>query len=298
MLRLVALALTTLISCGNDPSCKQYAKDLGLLLERAAAEPPPLIQIPDDMTVAEAHDMPARRDDPAAPAVIVTQTTATYQGQPVATPELGTLLDAAHAKIVDDIESGRVPAKFVPDPDFIYFVIDVRAPWPLVVASVERAVTSGFTHVGLVYTMKSTITPPPRAAIDKQLDDLLRSEDASNKASELARIISDEVRSCPTLQKEFGRIGSDEAESKAMSLARSVEPALLGCDCRVNTGNLRSALFRVLYVEKPVRILRLSFEHPTAAHGIELPATALWGDAVRQLDPTTREVTFTVGPDR
>lgn len=288
MFRLIAPALVTLVACRNDPSCKQYAKDLGALLEQAAAEPPALIQIPDDMTLAEAPDLGASQES-AAPTVYVTKTTATYQGRPYTSPELRTMLDEAHAKIADDIESGRVPAKYIPDPDLVYFVIDVAAPWPLVVASLEQASASGFSHVGLVYTKKSTITPPPRAGIDKRLDELVHSDDGANMATEVAKILSDQVSSCPQVQKEFGSVASDDGGNKAMMMAKAIPPALVACNCQVPMANFRSAMFRLIYVEKPIRVRHVSVGTP-GGDKLELPANAVWADAVHLLRPTTKNI--------
>jgi hypothetical protein len=289
MLRPVVLALT-LVACGNDPSCKEYAKDLGTLLEAAAEEPPALIQIPDDMTVAEAHDMPATRLS-VAPTVFVTKTTAKYQDHAYATEELGALLADAHAKIADDLASGRARPAWIPDPDLAYFVIDVAAPWPLVVASIEQASRAGFAHIGLVYAKKSTLTPPPRAPVDKRLDEILHAEDAGNKATELAKLVSDQVSSCPQLQKEFGSVASDDGDNRAMMMAKAVPPALVACECRVPMANFRSAMFRLMYVEKPIRVRQVTVG---SGDKLELPATALWADAVGLLRQTTKAVQLAV----
>jgi len=64
----------------------------------------------------------------------------------------------------------------------------------------------------------------------------------------------------------------------------------------VNMPNLRSTLFRLLYIEHPLRALQLDPAQPATA--ISLPATATWADASKLLTPATRNAEFTVAQPR
>lgn len=281
------LILAVLTSgCGKSAKeCRTEAEALGKLLAEADTEPS-LLQVPANVVLPSRTDLP-RRELSYAPAVNLTATAITYQGQQLAGPEdLRERLAAARANVEDDIARGRFHGER-PHPELVYFLIDEATPWLRVVDTVKVAGEAGMRAPAFVFATPITSKPPPRAPIDDKLDAIIASEDASNKAIELARIMSTEVEDCPALMKAFGAVASEESKSKAQVLIEAIPPALIDCGCNVHMANFRSAMWRVLANPNPTRVV--AFDPAAVRQTIALPAGTLWREASKRF---TAELKF------
>lgn len=282
--------LLVLAGCNklSADECKREAAAIQTLLRSADTEPQ-LLYVDDKMQLVERTDLPATRV-PSAPVVILDEQGVTYQGERIP-GDLRARLTAARAQIVEDIEAGRTPRRDPPDPALVYFQIDKRTRWPRVVEAWQAARDAGMTSPGFVFGVPMTVTPPPRAPIDTELD-ALGNSDAANKATELANIISKQVEGCPAMIRAFGSIGAEDGGSKAKRLIDDLGPALVECKCNVDIPNFRSAMWRALANTKPTRVLR--FDPAATPDPIALPATATWADAAAKLAPQTKNAELRV----
>lgn len=288
---LPGLLLSTVGACGTSPEeCRTYANDLGALLLRAAEEPPSLFSLPDDLALVERTDLP-RQDDPYAKAIEVTEAVTRFGYDVLDQPQLAKALADEWMKRARELELYPSRPGHPIDPGLVYFVIDARAPWPKVVEAFDAATYAGMTSIAIAFHAPQPLKLPPRAPIDDKLDEILLAP-AGSRAHEISKIIEQQIRSCPSIRVAVSAAVAGDYDDKATQLAKVVPDALIHCACRVNMPDLRSTLFRLLYIPRPVRTLHFDPAQPAAA--IALPATATWSDAARMLTPTTRNAQFSV----
>jgi hypothetical protein len=289
-MRAVLLALA-LAACGTSPEqCRTYASELGALLERAAEEPPTFLPTPEDLMLVERADLP-RRDESYSKAIEITATVTRLDGAVLTQPELAKALAEELAKRKQELERYPPRSGDPSDPRLVYFVIDARAPWPKVVEAFDAAMYVGMTAIAIVFQAPQPLKLPPRAPIDDKLDEILHS-DPGQRAHAIAEVIKDQIRSCPGIGVAFEAVVARDAGNKAKQLAKVVPDALAHCACRVHMPNLRSTLFRLLYIPHPLRAIHLDPARPAAP--IALPATATWADAAKLFTPTTANAELTV----
>jgi hypothetical protein len=288
-MRLVLLGLV-LTACGSSPEdCRSYAKELSAMLSLAAEDPPNPVYVPDEVKLVERNDLP-RQYAPYAKAIEILPTETRFDGQKIERTELARHL--ADELVARTEQQRRYPPRAGRplEPRLVYLVIDARAPWPSVVDAVEAATYAGTTAMAFAFAMHQPLTLPPRAPIDDKLDAILSSP--GNRASEMAAILKDQIRGCPGIDVIIEAAVTGDYDNKAQQLANAIPDALAHCACRVNKPDLRSSLFRLLYIPRPVRALHLDPSQPATA--IKLPATAVWADAAKLLPATTRNVQFSV----
>ena len=291
-----ALLLVAIAACSggykSTEECRTEANALGALLVEAAKEAPGFVQLADDVRVVSRTDLPVVRDLGTAPSVTLTPAVLKFADNPQADFEtLTQRAREAFVKIEDDIASGRLPAKWVPQPRLVYVIIDPATPWERVVGALKALADGGLTAPAFVFEQPSTLKVPPRSSIDAKLDALLKS-DPANRATELAQLTSHVIRSCEALRKDFGAVASVEGEDKAMTLAMGIPDALVACKCHVNIPELRSVMFRIIHVARPVRVIR--FDPDAAKQPIELPANATWAEASKRFTPTMTNAELSV----
>ncbi len=280
-----------LAACGTSPEeCRTYANDLGALLLRAAEEPPSFFSLPDDLTLVERTDLP-RRDEQYSKAIEITATVTRFADEVLDQPQLAKALAEEWTKRTRELELHPSRPGAPLDPRLVYFVIDARAPWPKVVEAFDAATYAGMTSIAVAFHAPQRLKLPPRAPIDDKLDEILEAP-AGGRAHEISQIIEKQIRSCPGISVGFTAAVARDEGDKATQLAKVVPDALIHCACRVNMPDLRSTLFRLLYIPRPVRTLQ--FDPAQPAEAIALPATATWADAARILTPATRNAEFTI----
>ena len=291
MRRLLLIAvLASASACGKSAeSCAKEANAIGALLQGVNTKPS-LFWIPDNLHLIVRADLP-ERPERSGPLVTLRNGGVEYQGQLLSVQDLGDRLAAAHAKIVEDLEVGRFPKRSAPNPALVYFLVDETTPWSQVVAAVDAAKAAGMTDPAFAFALPSTVTSPPRAPIDSKLDELME-VDSGNRASEFAKLLSTEIEGCASLVKLFGELAAIEGGGKDEHLARSIGPALIGCNCSVNMPNVRSLLFRLLVNMHPVRMIAFSSDGP--ATKVAAPAAATWREVATKLAPDLANATFVV----
>jgi hypothetical protein len=270
--------------CGKSKSeCRAEATALHDLLVGMDKEPSLFYLTDRDPSLVVRGDLP-KVEIPYGPSIHVGKTETRYEGQLVDDGAmLGERLEASRRAF-----SGRSRD----DVTAIHLLIDDSVPWQRVVSIVEATQQAGFVSPHLVFRRPPPdVSPPPRSAIDDELDKLQASDDASNKATKLAEMTQRLVKSCPALVELFGSTASEHVD-KADHLARGIGPALIACDCNADIPALRSIFWRLLHNPSPVVALPLAID--PGGTPISLPSSTPWRDASRRFTATTRTVALTV----
>ncbi len=287
----IILAATLAAACGKKAErCRAYSEEVGALLTLAAEEPPAAVVVPDDLELALSDDLP-RAMLPPGVSIVVSPSGMKLEARPYDSAfELQRALEDERQRLRAELDKWPERASYVADPDRAYFVIDLKTPWPTVLEAYEAVRAAGVTKPAFVFTATQTLKPPPRAPIDKLFDEV-STKPPADRATEMANLLRSQIRECPTIDKAINEAMKQEG-NHAMYVAKAIPAALVECECRVSEANFRSAMFRLVFMPRPIRAVQLATTGPVTR--IELPATALWADAARQLLPTTKAVELAI----
>ena len=259
-----------LVGCKGKAACKADVDEL-MTFFRAMDHSMPLYFDGDGIKLVERTDLP--RHQPSPTAVIVIGKTIRWQGGEVSLDKLGDRLADYRAWVMKSPRRGN--------PSEINLAIDVNAAWGDVVSVADVAFRSGFTHPAFGFGVPVTVKPPPRVAVDDELDKIKKEDAGGNRAVELANLMSDIVKSCKPLKKSFGAVGADEGGDKAQMLIDEMGPALLECNCDVDIPALRNVFFAVANNPHPATVIHVDLAKGGKA--IALPAATPWSEAQKQL---------------
>jgi hypothetical protein len=271
----LVLALAALAACGNKDRqvCAARAAEVGRFLSAMDRSG----QVVDGAGMVVRADLP-RIELRAAPVVDVRGHKIRFQGQRFEGDALVEELKLQRTMILDRIAHGRTSSwRGDGDGRRVLLMFDAAATWDRVVAVVEAATAAGFESPELVFGVPSRAQPPPRSAIDDELDRLEAQADVTNKATQLAEIVQRVVKGCPALTRSFGGVRANEDKAPAETLIASIEPALVECGCSVDVDAVRSVVWRVLTNPHPVTVLAIRVDR--GAKAIELPAATPWREA-------------------
>ncbi len=247
--------------------------------------------------IDDSMHLPARASAPRAkhyaPVVVMDPKRTMYQGQLMGDAfDLTDRLTAAGKRIREDLDMGRGSKRDPPDPTLVYFEIDGAVTWDRVVTAVDAGAAAGFTHPSFAFAVPVTAQPPPRTWVDDKLDEMRKkTDDAGNRATELANLTRGIIDGCPALVKVYGRVGSEEGENKAVTIVEGTGPALIECGCKPDIPALRSVMYGILGNPHPSGVIAVQLAK--AGKKLEQPATATWADASKAL-AAGDVVTFTV----
>jgi hypothetical protein len=269
-LAIVVLSIAGLGCGGGKKECSTDAEALTKLLRDAPHDPEwfPLSgrhlvsrTEPSDQKIA-AH----------APVIDIRKGETVYQGQLSSPEDLRERLTLAHQKLVEDAM----------DPLLVYFVIDADATWGHVVAAFDAAEAAGMTKPTFVFEQPMTVSPPPKTALDVEIDRMVAVDGVYDNAKmeEIGSKIREKTKDCASLNKLYEQIGAMETGDKAEALLAELPAALMACECKVDMPQLRSNLWRLLV---PQRITRgFPFSPGVREQTIALPATTSWAEASKQ----------------
>lgn len=277
-LGLAALVLAGLVgACGGGGKdaavCRREAAELSQLLATMDHEPPGFYG--SGITLVSRSDVPPT-PPPSGIEIHVTREGALYLGEPLDAPGVRDRLERDARRPRGGTERG-----------LLYLVIAEDARWADVAHATAVGWEADLVELALAFARPPVpVTPPPRSRIDDDLERIRDSVEPGQKATELARLLQGVVRGCPALVRAFGSVAGVEGESKADTLMRAIEPALVECNCSLDMRSLSSALFWLLYVDKPTSAFRITL----AADGepIELPPDTPWRDAHARFSPGAR----------
>ena len=286
-LLLAALALLGCKRGGED--CPARAEELGRFLT----------SMDHDMSLVALDEglEPVRRDDLAplepalSPVVQVRPDAITFQGDRVAdAAELGVRLAEARAGAEEVAE--MTPERERGALRRLHLVLDRRTTWDTAVQVTDAAREAGYTEVIFVFARPPATPPPPRSAVDDELDRALQ-KDSSERATEAARIAERIVKGCAAIERLFGSVASTPGEDKAARLLAGVGPALVECDCAVDIPALRSVLWRIAGNPRPLSAVTV--ELAPDAPPITLPAATTWEKAAARLQRGAGRTRLAVG---
>jgi hypothetical protein len=281
-MRAIAMLVLAAAACGGgkDPGvCRREAHELGELLATIGQDMPAFYA--GDATLVTRADIPPVWPG-YGPMIVLTADEATYNGEPFDSREAADRL-ASEREVAHMRAAGGRPV----DDELVVLVIDEAARWADVARIAQTLHERGFRRPALAFARPpSPVTRPPRSKIDDELDAIIASDDASNKATRFAKLVEKVIKGCPPLGKAFGAVAAVDGESKAETIIRAIEPSLVKCNCNVDMPSFSSAMFRLLYVEKPQSFLRITLD-PTATP-LVLPPETLWRDANAKLTPDAR----------
>lgn len=270
----ISALLVCVVGCGKSAKeCKTDAEALSTLLRETPHEPEMFVLAGRHLVVRP--DLTDKREFGYAPVLDITKAGFALQGQPIAEAELAQKLAAIHEQGTQHW-MGRGS-----DPDRIYFAIDDEVTWDRVVAAFDAAESAGLVKEGFVFEYPTTkLTPPPRTAVDAELDKLQADPDAANKASRLAEMVSARIKRCKPLQQVFGGVAAVEGEDKVDYLITGMQEALVECECNVSMPELRSIMWRMLATQHQTRVYE--FAPRVRDETIAFPATTTWAEASKR----------------
>lgn len=161
----------------------------------------------------------------------------------------------------------------------LLLAIDAATPWRRVRSVLTSLEAKGLDDVGLVFSRKPMeSTPPPRSAIDDELDAVEKS-DPADRAVKVAELATELVRDCDAVQKLFAGVGGGAPEDKAKIMMDGLPPALVECRCKCDVPSLKSLMHRLLVNRAPTTVIHLRLD----ATELALPDGALWSVAALKL---------------
>ena len=286
-MKLVALAIA-FAGCGKSAEeCRSEAVAFGALLAAHETEAGPIWR--SDAKLAARSDLSRLRED-APTLTIFPDRILDARGNSGPIAAVREVLQVMQTEAVARKE--RFAGTLRIDERRLYVLIDEATSWRDVVHVVDAAAKTGFTAPIFVFGLPVTITPPPRAPVDDELDRIGSDDYTRNKATAFAEITQKQVAECPSLIALFGAVASDDSESKSAIIVEGIAQALIDCRCNVPMADFRSTMFRLLVIPNPMRGLALDPDAPKQR--IALRGTTPWSVASKQLTPATKNVELVV----
>jgi hypothetical protein len=264
--------------------CKAQVAELSAFFH-AMNHDPMVVWASDDVHLVMRPELPAI-DGLEAPIVTLTPAGLRFQDKRPSWTELGPLLVHEKLHLDDEISEHRYPRDLEGkiDSRHAWLVIDAAATWGDVVKLTDMIGKVGFDRPTFVFGKPSPVAPPPRSAIDDELDKI-GGADSGNRATALANAITKVIATCPPLTKVFAEIGNREGGDKAQDLLDHSGPAILACDCNLDVAAYRSVIWRTAGNPHPETSLPVTLAASGTA--IAQPAATPWADAHKQLQPDT-----------
>ena len=256
---------------GLTGDCRADAAAVGAYLASTPHDLSLFMAVP-EVVLVKRRDVPAG-PIPYAPVVVASAKTLLVEGSSLDEASLAEHLSARRAQ---DSEKAT-PS---PRPDRIYLQLDAATPWSRVVAIVAAAAGAGYTEPAFLFDTEATLTPPPRTAIDAELDALEHASDSGGGATKVAELAQRVATPCPALITLFGSVASATGD-RAQHLIDGIAPALIDCNCKADPATVRSLMWRV--VAAPPRVQVIAFETSARHPRLELPATMPWAEASQRI---------------
>jgi hypothetical protein len=279
---LVAAALVGCKASAPDRAkCEADAAELQRFLSSSDTGPSPLKRHP---RVA----MPARPDLPPAPTHLapvgaITRAGVELFGRELASEHaLGVRLD----ELYQETQRRNRSRDLKEDPRPIYFQIDRDATWERVATALEAARRAHMDVAILAFDSgRPAPAPPPRSAIDVELDKL--DESAADKAATLARLMKRVVEPCPQLGEVLFAVDGDGGD-RAKRLIDGMAPALVACSCAADIPSIRSIMWTIVAYSANASALTVDLS-PDGTR-LELPASTPWSEASTHLKLATKSI--------
>jgi hypothetical protein len=272
---LAAAAFAAIAGCRSEPECRPRAEELGRFLTTMDHDMTPFTPA-DDVHLVTRTDL-APIDFRLGPVVDVVGTRVRLDGEAIADrADLASRLARAY-----DTAGHPPPPGGFPAPE-LYIALDADAPWDTVVWIAEEASRAGVAAPRFAFARPPATPPPPRSPTDDAFDAIMK-RDASDRATEAARITESVVSRCGALQEVFAQVATVPGEDKAATLLAAIGPALVECDCKADLPALRTAFWRVVGNPRPMSFLPVRLAQDAAP--LALPPTTTWRDASQRLAP-------------
>ena len=267
--------LLLLVACGKKHSdCIAEANELSHFLTTMDHDPPILGL--DDVKLLARPELPHTKLV-RAPGIVVGATKTTLDGRAVTDDQLAEALDRER-RFVESVP------RLAKEPRRVYLAIDEAAPWQRVVSAVSVAQRAGFVKGGFAFARPAATPPPPRAPIDDDLDQIMKDDNPSDRATKVAKLTSEAIKSCDALMHELGSVAATEGD-KADIILHAVGPALVECNCNTDLPAVRSLMWRIAGNPHPVNVLEVDLD--PRVNPLELPAATPWREASRHLSTHT-----------
>jgi hypothetical protein len=268
-MRLVVLLFV--VACGKKQSdCLAEANELSRFLTAMDHEPP--IAGVEDIKLVARTDLP-RTAMHEAPGIVIGPKSTMVDGRAVTTDQLGVELDKKRRFIESYPRLANEPRR-------VYIAVDEATPWQSVVSVVDTAHRAGFVKAAFAFARPASTPPPPRAPIDDDIDRIIKGGDPSDRASKIAKLTQETVKSCDELTGVFKSVAATEGD-KADFILGAVGPALVGCNCKADLPAVRSLMWRIAGNPHPVNVIEVDLD--PHANPLELPAATPWREASKHL---------------
>jgi hypothetical protein len=281
MPRLVLLALVACSSGKARQTCQEQVAELASFLGTIEHDG---LSDNDRALVARAdvHVRPRPDWKNEIPTLVVTATGLAGDLDDLEPHQLGQWLEETKARRSRDLETGRLPEGT--NIAELYLAIAPDAPWERVVLVTRAAHDYGFRSLRILFARHDIPPPPPRHAIDDELDAII-AKGHGRVASELGALLQREIAACPPLVEAFANRDPGHA---ANSLIPDVPKALLACECAVEPARMRAYLARTLPTFGPTRMLVV--ELSSDARAITAPPEQPWREANKRIAVDAKRV--------
>lgn len=166
----------------------------------------------------------------------------------------------------------------------VLLAIDAATPWGQVVAVLQALQNKQFKELSLVFARKPPAQqPPPHSSIDERIAAIEKDAQPSEKATQLARVMSEVVKDCESIKTLFSSVTGQGDNAQLMM--NGIPPALIECNCKCDVRAVQSMMFRILANRAPTTSLHLKLGGEGA---LFFPADVTWAEASTRLSSATR----------
>jgi hypothetical protein len=151
----------------------------------------------------------------------------------------------------------------------VFLVVDGATPWGELAPVLDAVLDAKLERVRFVFARVPTSEPPPRTALDDEIDAVIASK-PSSLADAFGSIARRVVEPCPALIDAFGT-ATTSAPDPTGALIAAVEPSLVTCDCAADPDTVQTLMWRLVGNPAPTGTVEVTlttkgprFRHPAA----------------------------------
>jgi biopolymer transport protein ExbD len=168
----------------------------------------------------------------------------------------------------------------------VFLVVDGATPWRELAPVLDAVRAGGFERVRFVFARVPKSGPPPRTALDDEIDAVIASR-PSSLADAFGSIVRKVVEPCPALIDAFGTATTSSADPTGALIA-AVEPSLVACECSADPDTVQTLMWRLVGNPAPTGTVEVTlgakgkrFSHPAATPWSEIGPTLAAGATLR-----------------
>jgi hypothetical protein len=188
--------------------------------------------------------------------------------------------------ITASLATAPLPRRY--DRSGIALAIAGDTPWQRVADALGAIEKAGFVHPSFVFVRTPKTPPPPRSKISDDIDKILVTSNAADKAAKLAQLLKGVIGDCRELAQAFGSVAGVEGGDRTAMLLGELAHVVRTADCKVDLPCLRSLMWAVSGNPHPHALLALVLD--ANASPLAIDGKVVWRDANKQLPAASGHV--------